>query len=129
MKESNYTSLEVSKAIASQVDVVSEGNPWYCGGHTYYHDDEEGKYEKCPETELLFTDDEYCESAGMTAEFPIYALTLLDCMRALYTLKNKKRWDDFTVEKWQHQLINAYQLDGMKMNGEHVSKFLLELFK
>jgi hypothetical protein len=145
MKESNYTSLKVSKAIASQVDVESE--VWW--------NEKTGKLTRKPKR---FKYAHHFNEGGSETESKSYrenmpALTLSDCMKAIQMLGEKKGWEEiccgcreyaddcdcevsfypseprYTHE--QHQLLDAFNADNadnMDMRGENVSKFLLELF-
>lgn len=66
-----------------------EGN-FYCGGHTWYHDNEEGEYEECPAKNDVQRE-EYCESQGMTMEFAIYIPTLSELIEACTNLTCLKK--------------------------------------
>lgn len=69
-------SLELSKRL-KELGVRQESHFKYCGGHTDYYEDEEGKFEECNNTDLL-GDDEYCHAAGLTCEFTIAAFTVAE---------------------------------------------------
>lgn len=66
---------------------------WYCGGHTYYDSYPEGeRHEECAEKTILTRGDLYCDSASMTAEFPIEVPTLSELIEACGAEK-----DNFTL--------------------------------
>lgn len=70
--EKHVTNLEISKRL-KELGVKQESEFKYCGGHIYYDDDQEnGKFEECPNTDLL-GEDEYCHTAGLTCEYFISA--------------------------------------------------------
>jgi len=54
----------------------------YCGGHTYYQDNDDGVFEACPYDGIL-DEDEYCAGAGMTCEFFIAAPTASEILEKL----------------------------------------------
>ena len=98
MKNNQYTPLPLSKIISERLpELETEDAHNYCGGHTWYDDNGEGKWKPCAETLPVIQDDHYCESAGLTCEKVYPARTFTDCLRAIEMLGEKEGW-----EKMQH---------------------------
>ena len=74
--ENQVVSLELAQKL-KELGVKQESLFFYCGGHTYYHDNDEGDFEECPMKDEL-QHEEYCESASMTMEFAIPAYTVAE---------------------------------------------------
>lgn len=74
MPQSQCTNLELSQELR-ELGYPQESLFKYCGGHTSYHDNEDGEWEDCGNTDLL-ENDEYCHFYGLTCEFTIAAPTV-----------------------------------------------------
>ena len=71
--EDQVVSLEFAKKL-KELGVKQESHFKYCGGHTMYHDNEDGEFEECDNTDLL-GEDEYCHTVELVCEFTISAFT------------------------------------------------------
>lgn len=68
---SKCVSLETAKRLLA-AGFPQDTERKYCGGHDYYHENDEGKFEECDSSDLL-DEDEYCNAAELTCEYFVAA--------------------------------------------------------
>jgi hypothetical protein len=132
-----YTTLPVSRLLASKVPEVTvcESQPRYCGGHTWYDEDEDGIHKDCEETAPVLGEDCYCESAGLVCEKTYNAYRLDDCIRAIKVYGEKKYIGynplfitDILTTKCD-RLLTAYLASDCNMADPRVSEVIIGIFK
>lgn len=120
--EQQVVSLEISKRMR-ELGAPQESLYKYCGGHTDYHEDDEGEFEECANTDLLESD-EYCHTAGLTCEFTISAYTVAELGEMLPARVRKDGMDyALTVEKhgtWHVKYIHYNAGIGYVLGGHPV---------
>lgn len=113
--ENQVVNLELSKKL-KELGVKQESLYKYCGGHTWYYDDQEnGRFEECSYDGIL-GDDEYCAFAELTCEFFVSAFTVAELAQYLpariqFKKKVKKNPD------WSIDFIPDEELEELKHAG------------
>lgn len=123
--EWQVSSLELSKRL-KELGVKQESVFKYCGGHTDYHDSDEGVFELCPNTDLL-DDDEYCHTAEMTCEFTISAFTVAELGEML---PKNLPWTSITgylQRSWSCEITN--HREGADTEADARAKMLIYLLE
>jgi len=126
-----YTSLKTSKLIASKMpEFVPESDEHnYCLGHTWYDDNPDGEFVKCDETKPVLSYDHYCESASLTTDNALPALTTHDCLRFIREYLDPTGWSDLYAAEKAHEFLSALLADNLDLSGKHVDAFFSELLK
>lgn len=114
--EEQVINLELAKKLKKLGVYEADSLFKYCGGHLWYHDDQEnGKFEECSYDGIL-GEDEFCPTADMTCEYFISAFTAQELGQFLpprIQFRNKvKKNPDWTIE-----LIPENELEELKHAG------------
>jgi hypothetical protein len=110
--ESIVTSLDWSKKLKEAGWPQDVCHFKYCGGHTWFHDDQEnGKFEPC-EYDGVLESDEYCPRAELTCEFTLAAPTAEEVLRRLPPIVRARHEGGDEIGcpemKWYPTLIPAH---------------------